>query len=66
MISDENYLKIIWIANDILTKIRNYIKENKKMFMKILMELNTTIVTTIDVDTRKKYILNCLNLHEIK
>ena len=63
---EENYLKIILITNDILTKIRNYIKKNKKMFMKIFMELNATLITTVSVDTREKNILNFLNLHEIK
>ena len=63
---EENYLKIILITNDILTKIRNYIKKNKKMFMKIFMELNTTSITSVDVDTRENNMLNFLNLHEIK
>ena len=55
MISDENYLKIIWIANDTLTKIRNYIKENKKMFMKILMELNTTLQQSMLIQEKRIY-----------
>ena len=63
---EENYLKIILITNDILTRIRNYIKKNKKMFMKIFMELNTTSITSVDVDTRENNMLNFLNLHEIK
>ena len=61
-----NYLRITVQGNDILKKVKNYIKENKEMFMKILMELNTSITTVEDTDIRKNYTLNSLNPHEIK
>ena len=53
------------MANDILAKIKNNIRENQKMFIKILMELNITIIMLED-DTRKNSALNSLNLLEIK
>ena len=53
------------MANDILAKIKNNIRENQKMFIKILMELNITIIMLED-DTRKNSTLNFLNLLEIK
>ena len=36
------------MANDILAKIKNNIRENQKMFIKILMELNITIIMLED------------------
>ena len=54
------------MGNDILKKIKNYIEENKRMSLKIVMEQNTSIITTEDADTRENYILNFLNPHDLK
>ena len=67
MINQEgNYLRITLMENDTQKKIKNYIEENKKTSMKIFMERNTSTIITENADTRKNYILNFLNPHDVK
>ena len=50
------------MANDILAKIKNNIRENKKTFMQILMESHITIIMLEEADIKKNSKLDFLNM----
>ena len=49
IIWERNNSELTVMVNDILVKVKNNIEENLKMFIRILMESNITIIMSEDV-----------------